>query len=293
MTDRSFKYLFIAPAFLLVSATVLYPLLYAIWTSFREWRLSKSRAPTDFVWFDNYKRAFFDDPAFLQSVGVTFIFIIGSVISAIIVALLIALLLSRQGKIYTITRTIIVLPFAMSPALQGTSFRFFLNQEFGIFDRLIGFVFPFAAEIDWLGDSTWAMIWLILTDTWHWAPFLSLMLIGGLLSIPRDTIEAASVDGASAWTRFWTVILPQLLPVLAIACVLKTIFSFKMFEYVYLLTGGGPGSSTATLTYYAYRQGFHAYDMGYASAIAFVLAILLVGVSVIYFRLLFPKEKEA
>ena len=206
MTDRGFKYLFIAPAFLLVSATVLYPLLYAIWTSFHEWRLSKSRTPTDFVWFDNYARAFFDDPAFLQSVSVTFIFIVGSVVSAITVALLIALLLSRQGKIYTITRTIIVLPFAMSPALQGTSFRFFLNQEFGIFDRLIGFVFPFAAEIDWLGDRVWAMIWLILTDTWHWAPFLSLMLIGGLLSIPRDTIEAASVDGASAWARFWTVI---------------------------------------------------------------------------------------
>ena len=87
--------------------------------------------------------------------------------------------------------------------------------------------------------------------------------------------------------------MPQLLPVLAIACVLKTIFSFKMFEYVYLLTGGGPGSSTATLTYYAYRQGFHAYDMGYASSIAFVLAILLIGVSAVYFRLLFPNENEA
>lgn len=289
MSDRRLKYLFIMPAFLLVSATVLFPLLYAVWTSFSEWRLSKSRAPTDFVWLDNYARAFFDDPSFINAVVATGTFIIGSVVSAVVVGLLIALLLSRQGKVYTITRTIIVLPFAMSPALQGTSFRFFLNQEFGIFDRVIGFLFPFAADIDWLGDSTWAMIWLILTDTWHWAPFLSLMLIGGLLSIPRDTLEAAAVDGASTWRRFWTIVLPQLVPVLAIACVLKTIFSFKMFEYVYLLTAGGPGESTSTLTYYAYRMGFHAYDMGYASAIAFLLALILIGVSALYFRLLFPK----
>ena len=133
------------------------------------------------------------------------------------------------------------------------------------------------------------MTWLILTDMWHWGPFLSLMLIGGLLSIPSDTLEASRVDGASAWTSFWTIVLPQLMPVLAIAFVLKTIFSFKMFDYVYLLTGGGPGESTSTMTYYAFRMGFTAYDMGYASAIAFVLALLLVGVSAVYFRLLFPR----
>jgi len=293
MRDRVLKYILILPAFTLVTLTILYPLGYAIMISFMDWRLSRSRRPTDFVWLENYIRAFTDDPSFWNALQVTMTFVIGSIVGAVVFALLIALLLARQGKAYTITRSIIALPFAMSPALQGSSFRFFLNPEFGLFDNIIDTLLPFAATIEWLGNGMWGMIWLILTDMWHWAPFLSLMLIGGLLAIPRETLEAASVDGSSSWTRFWTITLPLLMPVLAVACVLKAIFSFKMFEYVYLLTGGGPGESTSTLTFYAYRQGFHAYDMGYASAIAVVLAILLVGVSVLYFRLIFPKDAEA
>ena len=290
MRDKHLKYLLILPAFLLVTATVLYPLGFAAVTSVMDWRLSRSQRPSDFVGLENYLRAFLDDSSFINSLGVTATFVAGSAIGAVVAALLIALLLSRQGKGYTAARTFLALPFAMSPALQGSSFRFFLNPEFGIFDRTIKTLLPFLENADWLGQSSWAITWLILTDIWHWSPFLSLMLIGGLLSIPRETHEAARVDGASSWTIFWTVTLPQLMPVLAVALVLKTIFSFKMFDYVFLLTGGGPGESTTTMTFYAFRMGFSSYDMGYASAIAFSLAIILVGISFIYFRLLFPKE---
>ena len=290
MRDKHLKYLLILPAFLLVTATVIYPLGFAGVTSFMDWRLSRSQRPTDFVGLENYLRAFLDDDSFLNSLWVTGVFVAGSAIGAVVVGLLIALLLSRQGRWYTAVRTFLVLPFAMSPALQGSSFRFFLNPEFGIFDKTINFLLPFTESIDWLGESEWALTWLILTDMWHWSPFLSLMLIGGLLSIPKETHESARVDGASSWTIFWTVTLPLLMPVMAVALILKTIFSFKMFDYVFLLTGGGPGESTTTMTYYAFRMGFATYDMGYASAIAFSLAIILVGISFIYFRLLFPKE---
>ncbi|WP_127115162.1 carbohydrate ABC transporter permease [Shimia sediminis] len=292
MHDRHIKFLLIMPAFALVTLTILYPLGYAVSVSFMDWRLSRSRAPTDFVGLQNYVRAFTDDPSFWNSMQVTIIFVLGSVLGAVFFALLIALLLSRQGTVYSITRSIVALPFAMSPALQGTSFRFFLNPEFGIFDRIIDKLLPFAASIDWLGSGFWAMTWLIITDIWNWAPFLSLMMIAGLLSIPKETLDAAAVDGASSWKRFWTIILPLLAPVLAITCVLKAIFSFKMFEYVYLLTGGGPGEKTSTMTFYAYRQGFVAYDMGYSSAVAVLLAVLLVFVSLVYFRLIFPKDGE-
>lgn len=292
MRDDKLKYILLLPAFMLVTLTVLYPLGYAGIVSFMDWRLSKSSSPTDFIGLENYSRAFFDDPSFLNSLWVTFIFVVGSAFGAVIVALLIALILQRQGRGYTIARTFVAMPFVIAPAIQGTSFKFFLNPEFGLFDKILDTIFPFLQGTDWLGDATWALTMLIFTDMWHWGPFLSLMLISGLMSIPKDTIEAARVDGASSWTVFWTITLPQLTPILAIACVLKTIFSFKMFDYVYLLTGGGPGESTSTLTFYAYRMGFHAYDMGYASAIAFILTIILVGVSVIYFRLLFPKGEE-
>ena len=202
MRDRYLKYLLILPAFSLVAVTIIYPLGYAGFISFMDWRLSRSRTPTDFVGLENYLRAFFDDSSFINALSVTFTFVIGSALGAVIVALLIALLLARQGRGYTIARTVLALPFAMSPALQGTSFRFFLNPEFGIFDRTLKTIFPFLQGIDWLGQSGWAMAWLILTDMWHWSPFLSLMLIGGLLALPRETHEAAMVDGASSWTIF-------------------------------------------------------------------------------------------
>lgn len=290
MNEHYLKYLLIMPAFFLVGVTILYPMGYALTVSFMDWRLDQSPRPSEFVGLENYVRALFQDPSYRNSVMVTVKFVAGSAVGSVLVALLLALLLVRPGRIYVGVRSLLVLPFAMSPALQATSFRFFLNPEFGLFDRSIKAVFPYTEGINFLGSPGWAMVWLIIVDIWHWAPFLSLILMGGLLAIPRETHEAARVDGANPWQTLWTITLPQLLPVIVIVTILKIIFSFKMFDYAFMMTGGGPGESTVTMSFLAYRMGFHAYDMGYASAIAFTLAILLFAISRLYYRLLFPKR---
>jgi multiple sugar transport system permease protein len=128
-----------------------------------------------------------------------------------------------------------------------------------------------------------------MADVWAWTPFMTLVLIGGLASIPRDSIEAASVDGAPAWRVVWDVTIPQLKPVLAVVVILKTIFAMKAFDVIFMLTQGGPGTSTQTLVYYAYLNGFKYYDMGYAAAVAWVMVVPMVALTFLYTRFVFRR----
>ena len=206
------------------------------------------------------------------------------------VALGAALLLRRAGRVNSLARVLLILPFVMSPALIGISFRFFLNPEFCIAQFLIGQLIPALEGKVWLADRTLAMIAVVASDVWHWAPYMTLVILGGLASIPAETEEAARVDGASEWAVFRDVTLPQLLPVLGIVLVLKTVFALKAFDTIFTLTNGGPGTSTQTLAYFVYHTAFNYYDMGYAAAAAWVLTALLLALSGYYLRLVFRKR---
>jgi len=143
----------------------------------------------------------------------------------------------------------------------------------------------------WLADATLSMVAVVASDVWHWAPYMTLMMLGGLASIPAETQEAARVDGASSWAVFWDITWPQLLPVISVVLVLKTVFALKAFDTIYTLTNGGPGQSTKTLAYFVYEQGFNYYDMGYAAAAAYVLTAVLLVLAGYYLRLLFAKTR--
>lgn len=134
---------------------------------------------------------------------------------------------------------------------------------------------------------------LVLTDVWHWAPYMTFMCLGGLASIPRETEEAARIDGASNLRIIWEIILPQMKGVLLVTAILKTIFALKMFDQVVTLTGGGPGTSTETLAYFIFNVGFEWYDMGYASALAWILTAIMMAISVWYVRMLLSERKMA
>jgi multiple sugar transport system permease protein len=233
---------------------------------------------------------FTDDPDFLESLWATFVFVTSDVAATLAVALGAALLLRRAGRVNSLARVLLILPFVMSPALIGISFRFFLNPEFGIAQFLIGQVVPALEGKVWLANRTLAMIAVVASDVWHWAPYMTLVILGGLASIPAETEEAARVDGASEWAVFRDVTLPQLLPVLGIVLVLKTVFALKAFDTIFTLTNGGPGTSTQTLAYFVYHTAFNYYDMGYAAAAAWVLTALLLALSGFYLRLLFRKR---
>ncbi|SFJ82898.1 carbohydrate ABC transporter permease [Jannaschia pohangensis] len=292
MKDRLLPYWLLIPAFVIVLATTIYPLAYSFVTSFREWDLTKQRRPGGFVGVDNYLHAA-SESGFQNSLWVTTIFVVTSVALTLVIAMSLALLLRRKGRMHTFTRIILILPFAMSPALIGVSYRFMFNPEFGVLAKGIGAVFPSLEGTPWLADPDLAMAILVLTDVWHWAPYMTFMCLGGLASIPRETEEAARVDGASNLRIVFGIILPQMKGVLLVTAVLKTIFALKMFDQVVTLTGGGPGVSTETLAFFVFNVGFKWYDMGYASALAWILTAIMMVISIWYVRMLLSERKMA
>jgi len=281
----------LAPALLFVAVMALFPLGYSLILSFREWKLAKSSTAGDFVGLSNYTNLLTDDPDFFEAIRVTGIFIAADVLLTVAVALGAALLLHRAGRLNSLARTLLILPFVMSPALIGISFRFFLNAEYGVVAHVIGVIFPAMRETVWLADATLSMLAVVASDVWHWAPYMTLVMLGGLASIATETQEAARIDGASSWAVFRDITWPQLLPVVGVVLVLKTVFALKAFDTIYTLTNGGPGNATKTLAYFVYEQGFNYYDMGYAAASAYLLTAVLLVLAGFYLRLVFAKSR--
>lgn len=284
------QYAPVLPAFLAVLAVSLWPLWESLWLSFHYWKLSRSNTPGGFVGGENYIRALAEEPSFWNAAQVTAIYTASTVVLSVGGALAVALLLSPGGRLRAAARALLILPFAMSPALVGVSFRFMFNPEFGLFDAFFGVLAPPLSEIAWLSRPGLALLVCILADSWGWIPFLSLVLLGGLASLPRETVEAAKVDGAGGWRVLCDVILPQLKPALLVAVILKTVFSIKAFDQVYMLTNGGPGTATQTLAHYAYFAGFKYYDLGYAAAVAWLMVPPMLLLAAAYSRLLEKKQ---
>lgn len=288
MQRKSVIFSLLAPAMLLIAATSTYPLLFALSSSFRRWQLSRSPTPEEFIGFDNYIRAF-NDRFFLNSIKVTAIFTVISVALTILIALGMALILQKPGRLNMFIKTLLILPFAVSPALKGYTFRFMLNPEYGIIDQLIDVISPLSADLVWLANEFWALFWLAVTETYGWAPLIALIFIGALNAIPTEIFESAKVEGTSNWQLFRYITLPLLSPVIVIMILLKTIFSLKMFDQVVTMTGGGPGRATQTLNYYVYQTAFVTLDMGYASALSYLLIIVMSILAYFYVRAMYGK----
>ena len=300
LRDKHLKFLLLLPAIVLVGATAIGPLFSGLYLAFRDWNLSKSSASKP-LWtlsedgwgnisylFDNFSRAL-SDSALQNSIWVTVVFTVLSVVISIGLALGIALLLGRGTRSRVLVRTLLILPFAISPALVGISWRFMVSPQFGIFHAVFKDVWPWLAGIDWLADPVLAFAVLIASDVWHWTRYMAMLLLGGLASVPKETQEAAEIDGANSWQVFRDVTLPALMPVLVVAAILKAIFSLKMFDQVFMITSGGPGQATQTLAYFIYVQGFKYYDMSYAAAVSYFLVIPMLVLAFIYIRLVFKR----
>ena len=225
---------------------------------------------------------------FWNAVQVTSIYTLITVVFFTVFALGFALMLAPGGR-FQCGANLVNLTFRHEPGPIGCLF-FMFNPEFGLFDAFFGVIIPPLADVSWLADPLLAFIVCVLADVWGWIPFLTLVLIGGLASIPRDTIEAAQIDGANSWQVFKNVTLPQLLPVLAVVIILKSIFSLKTFEQIYMLTNGGPGTATQTLSHYIYLNGMKYGQIGYASSVAWLMVIPMIFLTYAYTKLVFQKS---
>ncbi len=288
LRDGQVKYLLVLPAMLVVAGTALWPLAYSLMLSFRTWRLARSPLPGPFVGVANYAQAF-GNAEFWLSVGNSALFVLLSVAFTTCLALGLALLLVSGGLLRRGVQTLLILPFAMSPALVGISWRFLFNPEFGLFAALFGTLIPPLAGINWLSTPALAFSAMVMADVWAWTPFMTLILVGGLASLPQETVEAAQMDGSPAWRILFGIIIPQLRPVLTVVVILKTIFALKQFDVIFMLTQGGPGHATQTLVYYAYLNGFKYYDMGYAAGVSWLMVVPMLVLTFLYIKFVFRR----
>ncbi|MDX0896978.1 ABC transporter permease subunit [Sinorhizobium medicae] len=273
MSDRWFSILLIVPAMLVILVFALLPLAYALDVSFRFADLTRGRIG-DFVGLDNY-RAVLHDRAFWSSVGVTLKFTLTAVTLEMVLGIAIAFLIHGATAGKGIIRSLMILPLATSAAMTGLFWRYLYDTQFGLINHFLGLVgLP---EPNWLGDYTIALWSVILFDVWQWTPFVALIALAGLQALPKEPFEAAELDGASTFRVLRTLTFPMLKPVLFLVLVLRTIDSVRLYDAVAVLTRGGPGTVTETMTFYLYRTGLKLFRMDYAStmAIFFLYAMLV------------------
>lgn len=276
----------LAPALVTIVAVAIYPLVRSFLLSFQDWRFNKSPAPTGFVGLEQYLYAF-TDRIFINSVVVTVEYTVLSVAMTIALGLAVALILQKPTRMNLLVRSVLIFPYAVSAVLKGFSFRFMLNEQYGILQLIIKTLIPPLAGFVWLADPFWALFWIAVSEVWGWVGLYALMFIGALGTIPTDMFEAAKVDGATNFQVFRHILLPMLMPVLVIATLLKTIFSLKIFDQVMVMTGGGPGRATQSINHFIYQVAFRNLDLGYASAVAWLFVGVLGLVAFFYVRSLY------
>ena len=284
LRKRSVPILFILPALILLLAITVFPLLYELRLAFVSWELTTTAKAT-FVGLQNFKNILFHDERFWSALNVTFILMIGGVAIELIIGTILALLLNGLKRSRTLLLSLFLIPVLIAPVVAGFQFRMIYHDQFGPLNYIIELVtFGHWHGVAWIAEPKVAIFAIMMTDVWQWTPFLMLIILAGLQSIPIELYEAARVDGASDSQMFWRVTIPILLPVMVIGVLIRAMDSFKLFDIIYLLTGGGPGDTTETISFYTYLQGFKFFSLGYTAAMAFIQLIIITVIAQLFLR---------
>lgn len=272
-------YAFIAPAVLLFLTFTLYPIVASLLLSFQ----TREGGSYEFAGFDNYIRLF-NDQLFYTALANTFLILVIQVPSMLVLALFLAVLLnSGLGRLTGIFRVSFFMPAITALVAYAIIFFILLNQDFGLVNYLLSLVG--IDPVPWLANGFWAKVSIILALTWRWMGYNMVIYLAGLQGIPGELYEAAAIDGAGRWRQFLYITVPQLRPVILFTVVLSTIGTLQLFDEPFVLTGGGPNNATLTIIMYLYQNGFQFLDFGYASAIAYVLVVIIATLS--YFQIRF------
>lgn len=267
-------WLLLLPALLLLALVFAYPILRAFWLSLFTQNLG-TQLKLVFSGLDNYGRMV-GDGRFWQSLWNTSIFTLVSVFLELILGMGVALVLNQSFPGRGIVRTISLLPWALPTALMGLAWAWIFNDQYGIVNDILLRLGILQTGISWLGDPTLAMMAVILADVWKTTPFIALLLLAGLQSIPSDLYEAYAIDGASAWQSFWKITVPLLLPQIVIALLFRFAQAFGIFDLVQVMTGGGPAGATEMVSIYIYSSIMRYLDFGYGAALVVVTFLLLI-----------------
>jgi len=286
LSDRSIAWIFVAPTIFLLLAVNIYPLLRTIWLSFTNYRVNRPNNDVDWVGLRNYERIL-SDPDIWNTMQATAHFLFWTILIQVLIGFALAYLINKKFKGNNLWTTIIVLPMMLSPAVVGNFWTFLYQPQIGLFNYAVGFLTGTdPASFSMIGDVNLAPWAIVIADTWMWTPFVMLICLAGLRSIPESLYEAAECDRASHWRQFWTITVPMVLPFLMLAVLFRGIENFKMFDLVVQLTGGGPGSVTELTSINLKREAFEKWRTGYSSAYAVILFVTVFGLASIYVKAL-------
>ncbi len=285
--DRHFKWLMVAPATLLILAFSIYPLLFSLWVVFVNYDFQIPGHA--FVGLQNFQEIL-DDPLAWSSLGVTIGLSLSVVIIEFVLGLALALAMVRTFRGRGVVMSILIIPLFISPVIVGQSWALFLQRPFGPADYLLSELLGRQVAISWVGEVPWVYFSIILADVWQWTPFMFVILLAGLAAIPPHLYEAAELDGVRAAQTFVYVTAPQLAPVMLLAVTLRLLDAVKLFDVIFMLTGGGPGTATYTTSFYLYQIGFQQFHLSVATAGSWMFLILLSAVIIVLVRRLLKVE---
>ncbi len=286
--NRLTPYMFIAPAALVMIIALFYPILYMIWGSFRDWDPSQTLSETDFVGLGNYVKLL-GDAAFHESFWVTIVFAVTVVTVEMFLGVGLALLLDRDIRGMSVLRTLFILPMMIAPVVVGLVWRYMFHQTYGTFNRFFDWIgLP---KVDWLGQH--ALFSVIIADIWQWTPFIFILSLAALQSLPGSALEAARIDGATPWQQVIHIKLPLMAPVLIVTMLLRLIDAFKVLEVILVLTGGGPGLTTEILALRIARTAREFRELGEAAAMSNYLLMLLMVLTLGMFAFTRWQERRA
>ncbi len=275
------KYRLLLPLVITLVAVIGYPLAFSLWVSLHNYQLT-SIEQSEWVGATNYFDLF-ANASFWRAMTNTLTFVTLAVGIELVLGFLLALLLYRKTTLFRhFFRSVLLTPMFITPIAVGLMFRFLLNSQLGIVPQILKLV---GISIDWFSPRL-ALFSLVLIDVWQWTPFMLLLLLAGLESLPVEPLEAARVDGASSWHLVQHIIIPMMRPVILAAVIIRMLDAFKVYEYVYAITRGGPGENTETIQYHIYRVGFLYFRMGEAAAMSYLLILIILMLVILLFYLL-------
>ncbi len=284
--ERAFPYWFLAPSVVLLLALTVYPLVYVLQISVH--RVTPSGEV--FVGLQNFLRLF-RDAFFYRAVWQTLILAASALTLEFLLGLSLALLLNSEIRARNFWRALFLLPMILPPVVAGVIWRLIYNPSFGVLNGVLQMLGFDIKRWTWLANPSIALPCVIMVDVWEWTPFVFLILLAGLQSIPQEPYEAARIDGSNAWQTFIHITLPLLMPAILVALLLRTMDLLRIFDQVFILTQGGPGFATETVSLYIYKTAFRFYDFGYAAVLSLVLLVVTMILCRIYIR--FLKRQDA
>lgn len=260
-----------APAVAFTVVMIAFPFAYTVWLSMHDYTLGGA---STFNGARNYLRLA-RDPLFWSGFKITLVLYAVSLTLQLVLGTWIALLLNRLKRLSGLLRSLLISPFVLPPVVVGMMWLVILDPSLGVANWILERVgLP---QSLWLASPEWVIPTVALIDTWQWTPYVTLIVLGGLQSLPASVYEAAQIDGASRWRVFWRITLPLLLPTLVTAAILRSVDLLRFFDIIYITTQGGPGNASTTLNIYGFREGFEFFEIGYAAAIMITLSTIVLG----------------